>query len=204
MTTKKADPRLSRLVKCAKMAGASRAEVIDVNDVVVDRRVRLKCAVPLCDSYGRHLMCPPAVMPVDEFERALRQYRRALILQIETDHGSADEPGMRLTKETCSEREAATKTRDWKIRLHEVVNRVEAAAFKEGFYLAAGLIAGTCSLCKECVGQQSDRQCRHPFQARPSMEAMGIDVLRTCRNAGLIIRLSSEEKVRWTGLVLID
>lgn len=204
MTARRADPRLRRLVTCAKAAGANEARIIEVKDVVVDRRVRLKCGVPLCDSWGRHLMCPPAVMSFDEFELALRQYTRALILQVETDYGSADEPGKQLTSDTCDEREEATKTRDWKIKLHEIVNCVEAAAFKEGFYLAAGLIGGTCSLCEECVGQQGDRRCKHPFRARPSMEAMGIDVLATCDNAGLKLRLSSEEKVRWTGLVLID
>lgn len=204
MTTRKVDPRLDRLVKCAETAGASEARIIDVREIVVDRRVRLKCAVPLCDSYGSHLMCPPAVMPVDEFELALRRYRCAIILQVETDHASADKPGRRLTRDTCDEREEATRTRDWKIKLHEIVNCVEAAAFKEGFYLAAGLIGGTCSLCVECVGQQSGEPCRHPFEARPSMEAMGIDVLRTCGNVGMTVRFSSEDRVRWTGLVLID
>ncbi len=204
MVTKRTDPRLSRLVECARAAGADEARAVDAKDVVVDVRVRLKCAVPLCDSYGRHLMCPPGVMPVDEFERALGRYRRALILQVVTDHGSADEEGMRLNRETCDAREGTTRTRDWKLRLHRVVNTVEAAAFKEGFYLAAGLIGGTCGLCEECAGQQGGEPCRHPFEARPSMEAMGIDVLKTCKNAGLPLHMSSDEKVRWTGLVLLD
>ena len=80
----------------------------------------------------------------------------------------------------------------------------EAMAFKEGFYLAAGLIGGDCALCDECVGPQSGERCRHPFEARPSMEAMGIDVLETCRRVGLPLFLSSEKNVRWTGIVLLE
>ncbi|MQL53885.1 hypothetical protein GFC01_16805 [Desulfofundulus thermobenzoicus] len=45
--------------------------------------------------------------------------------------------------------------------------------------------------------------CRNPGQARPSMEAPGIDVLATARVAGLPFFLQGEEVV-YTGLVLIE
>ena len=88
--------------------------------------------------------------------------------------------------------------------MHKLVNQIEALAFKEGFYLAAGLIGGDCALCLDCVTPRSGEPCRHPFEARPSMEAMGIDVLETCRRAGLPMFLSSRKNVRWTGIVLLE
>lgn len=198
------DASPDRLLRAARDLGADEAKIIDTSEIVVDKRVRLKCLVPVCSSYGRSLMCPPNLMSVDEFASVLGLYRKALIVQIEAEYDSKDKSEGPLTRQTCDEAEKSTNTQDWQIKLHRMVNRLEAMAFKEGFYLAAGLTGGDCALCPECVTPQSGESCRHPFEARPSMEAMGIDVLKTCDNAGLPLSLSSEKKVRWTGLVLLD
>lgn len=194
---------MTQLVEAALKLGADEAKIIDASEVVVDKRVRLKCSVPICASYDRNLMCPPNIMSVEEFAGIMQLYEKALILQIETDHDSEDKSECCLSKRTCDEIEISTDTLDWQAKLHKLVNRLEAIAFKEGFYLAAGLIGGDCSLCPECVTPQSGEPCRHPFNARPSMEAMGIDVLKTCENVQLPLFLSSQRKVRWTGLVLL-
>lgn len=204
MSTATADARLDRLISAARDLGADEARIIDAREIVVDSRVRLKCLVPVCSSYGRNLMCPPNLMSVEEFASTLELYGKALILQVEAECDSLDKSEGNLSERTCDELELSTNARDWRIRLHRMVNRLETMAFKEGFYLAAGLTGGECSLCPECVTLRSDEPCRHPFEARPSMEAMGIDVLKTCDNVGLPLCLSSDEKVRWTGLVLLD
>ena len=198
------ESRLKRILAAAVELGADEAKIIDARKVVVDRRVRLKCLVPICASYGRNLMCPPNTMSVDDFSSALESYRRALILQIEADHDSLDKLETPLTQKTCDELDDSTQSRVWQLKLHRLVNQLESIAFKEGFHLAAGLAGGDCALCSECVAHQTSEYCRHPFEARPSMEAMGIDVLRTCDNVGLPLSLSSERRVRWTGLVLLD
>ena len=203
MTNSEETDRLERLVTAARNLGADAAKIIDSKKVVVDKRVRLKCAIPVCSSYGRHLMCPPNLMSVEEFNDALALYETALILQVEADYDSADKTDAGLNKESCDKLEKATNTKDWELKLHRIVNEVEALAFKEGFYLAAGLIGGDCALCPECVTPGSGEPCRRPFEARPSMEAMGIDVFRTCQEVGLPIFLSSDRKVRWTGIVLL-
>jgi predicted metal-binding protein len=190
----------SELIAFAESRGADRAEVMRSGDIVIDKRVRLKCAVPVCSSYGRHLLCPPNLMPVDEFEAIVRSYSRAIIMQVEDELDSSDRSGKHISKEL----DDSIGPYGGQRKLHRLVNEVEAAAFKKGFYLAAGFIAGECLLCPECIGQASGKPCRRPFEARPSMEAMGVDVLRTCENAGLSVHLSSKEKIRWTGLVLLD
>ena len=149
-----------------------------------------------------HLMCPPNVMPVDEFREILSAYKTALIFQIEADYGSLDRaPGERLSKRV---EDRITEPDESMKKLHLLVNALETMAFKRGFHLATGLIGGQCMLCPECISPGSGEACRHPFEARPSMEAMGIDVVRTCERVGLKISLSSKESVRWTGLVLLD
>ena len=64
---------------------------------------------------------------------------------------------------------------------------LERTAFKLGYRYAAAFSGGECVLCDECVGQASGEQCRHPFEARPSMEAVGIDVVATAEAAGLSV-----------------
>ena len=184
--------------------GATAAKIISARSVIVDPRVRLKCLVPICSSYGKNLMCPPNVMTVQEFADILGRYRKALIIQVETDFDSRDKSKSNLSKEICDKLDRETGTVRWQRKLHRLVNDMERIAFKKGLRFAAGLIGGECSLCDECRALEDRRGCAHPFMARPSMEAVGIDVVKTCENAGLSVSLSSAEKVRWTGLVLLD
>lgn len=203
MNRKDADQKLRDILVFSKKKGASHAKIIDAEDVVVDPRVRLKCSVPLCSSYGTNLMCPPNLMSVEEFSNVLRLYKKAILLQVETDTDSSDKSSRSLDGRLCEELDKTTDAVRWQKTLHGLVNSVETEAFKQGFYLAAGLTGGECSLCGECVTVQSGKPCRHPFEARPSMEAMGVDVIRTCERSGMPVKLSSKKKVRWTGLVLV-
>lgn len=143
-------------------------------------------------------------MSVDEFKSILGRYRSALLLQVQADVDSSDKTPKQLDNEVCLKIESETDSSEWQLKLLRLVNSMEATAFKLGFYFAAGLTGGNCCLCDECVTPQSGKPCRHPFQARPSMEAMGIDVVKTCKKAGMPVSLSSRNKVRWTGLLLID
>lgn len=204
MARRQRDKKMKQLVAAAKNLGATEAKIVSTEDIAIDKRVRLKCAIPICADYGRHLLCPPNLMSVDEFSGILRLYRKAIILQVEADVDSSDKSRRHLDKEVCKNLERATNTAGWETELHKLVNRIETLAFKQGFYLATGLIGGNCCLCRECVTPQSGELCRHPFEARPSMEALGIDVVKTCRKIGLQLTLSSRKKVRWTGLVLLD
>jgi len=192
------------LVSAARKFGADEVKAISTKDIIIDKRVRLKCGIPVCSDYGRHLLCPPNLMSVDEFSEVVGLYKRAIIVQVVSDVDSLEKSNRPLDAALCESVEKSTNTVKWERRLHDVVNRLETHAFKKGFYLAAGLIGGSCSLCRECVTPASGERCRHPFQARPSMEAMGMDVVATCKRVGLPLNLSSSKKVRWTGLVLLD
>jgi len=203
MNKRKTDSKLRDIVKFAKRKGATYARIVDSKDIVVDKRVRLKCSVPLCSSYERNLMCPPNVIGVDEFADVLSLYQKALIVQVEADYDSSDKSKGGLDSKLCDELDRSTASANWQRRLHRLVNQLETESFKKGFYLAAGFTGGECTLCPECVSVQSRSPCRHPFEARPSMEAVGIDVVRTCAQIGLSVKLSSRQKVRWTGMVLL-
>lgn len=204
---------LERLCNLARELGASKAKALEAEDVVVDERVRLKCRIPICDDYGINLMCPPHLdISVSEFARILSNYRVALLLQI--DCPIPHEMQQLIKNETgyvtdlyknnaflASYQKSFTLA---KMKLHEIVHRVESAAFSMGYRFSVGFIGGSCRLCAECVGSSSNEPCRHPFRARPSMEAMGIDVFQTATNAGLPFDIPPKETAVWNGLVLVD
>ena len=201
---KRVEPkRFSELTGIALRAGATAARIIPSDWVVIDERVRLKCEVPRCAGYGRFLTCPPRVMSVDAFSRIRSGYKWGLLVQVEAkDIDSTDKGKGRINQAIL--RENRKLHHPFKLKLLEIVEAVESAAFKKGMRFAAGLVGGSCVLCERCVGDRSSEACRHPFRARPPMEAVGIDVVKTAENAGLPIHLSSSKNVLWTGLVLLD
>jgi len=212
--------RLAELEEFARKKGAYRARVFPSKDVAVDERVRMKCQIPLCPHYGRTLTCPPNVPTVDEFRRALGNYRMALLVQTrsslsgEIDSYDKEEVKRFFINPTKSAQakggEGGGTQDDFSnvkiaaVRLHKLVNEVEGKAMSIGFPYALGLIGGECMLCPACVGPCASEGCRRPFEARPSMEGVGIDVLQTCVKAGLPFDMPPKTEIVWSGLLLID
>ena len=85
----------------------------------------------------------------------------------------------------------------------EMILSVEHKANFEGCYKAFALGAGPCPLCAEC---DVEGDCIKPKDARPSMEACGIDVFKTVRNNGFEIDFLEHrnEYVKYFGLVLLE
>lgn len=87
---------------------------------------------------------------------------------------------------------------------HRLLLELEREAFLRGLYSAWGLTAGQCRLCESCTSEIG--RCLHPEQARPSMEACGIDVFATARNAGFDMKVvtSKDEKYKRICLLLVQ
>jgi predicted metal-binding protein len=212
--------KIKQLERFAMEQGAYRAKAFSARLVVIDERVRLKCQIPLCPHYGRTLTCPPNVPPLEEFARAVKRYRTALLVQTRSaltgDIAACDReevlkffasPGAAQTEKGGEKTGADSDLDAMKIaavRLHKLVNEVEGKAMSLGFPYALGLIGGECMLCPECIGQGSGKPCRRPFEARPSMEGVGIDVVKTSANAGLPFEMPPKQEIVWSGMILID
>ena len=80
---------------------------------------------------------------------------------------------------------------------------LEREVFLAGYYKAFGLGAGPCSLCNECA---LEKGCRHAEEARPAMEACGIDVFQTARANGFQIEVvrSRQDPQHYFGVVLVE
>ncbi len=178
---------LQGVIATLKEKGASRGKVIPVAAIVVDERVRLKCQIPLCDSFNRNLLCPPRLPSVAEFRTALEKFSAAVLIQVTANISGQSDAFLHA------------KT------LHELVNLGEKEAFEKGFRFATGLIGGCCRLCDVCVAAKprAAQACRFPFKARPSMEAMGIDVVATVESTGWSSDFPVTDRVTWTGVILV-
>ena len=85
----------------------------------------------------------------------------------------------------------------------KIAAALERELFLAGWYKALGLGAGPCRLCDTCLFEEG---CRHPQEARPSMEACGIDVFATARKHGFTIDVvrTRKDPQHHFGLVLIE
>jgi predicted metal-binding protein len=88
------------------------------------------------------------------------------------------------------------------VRPSPLISQLERAFFLGGYYKALGLGEGPCRLCKTC----NLARCEHPSEARPSMEACGIDVFATVRANGFPIRVvqNRQDERNFYGLVLFE
>ena len=167
--------------------------------------------MPLCDDYGQNLICPPYVMSVQEFRDVLSKYSWAVLIQIEAPitQEMKKEIGMAVDVAALygSDKFSGIYKKDFgpvRMKLHQLVNKLEAKANRVGYRFATGFKAGSCRLCPECAVKESNRICRQPYQSRPAMEAVGIDVFETARNAGLPFEFPVKDKAVWNGLVLVS
>jgi len=212
---------MADLCRQAVLMGASEAVPLSAADVVVDERTRLKCLAPICTHYRVNLSCPPNVMPVAQFREVLKAYHGALMVKVpttlmetpeeltgQTDLSAAFEITAAAHSGTGQSPEAVRDymqaLRDSQNLLHGIIIQIESLCLREGYSYAAGFGAGGCTLCDECVGAASGLPCRHPYQARPSLDAVGINVMATARKAGVPLDFSSGGARSWVSLVLID
>lgn len=85
---------------------------------------------------------------------------------------------------------------------------LERVLFRMGYHKALGFGAGKCLLCPDC----SVTLCSQPQNARPSMEACGMDVMGTVKASGMALKgpaqalgSEGEEEIYFGyGLVLVE
>ena len=220
-TTKIKERELASFCQIALDNGAEKAVPIEASNVIIDERVSMKCLVPICSFYGRNLMCPPNLIPVEHFRRIASLYSTAILIQIPSSSQPApievvsavslDDIWETVNPANRVDNMKSTPATDYfdelkasQEKLSDIINSIESASLKAGNRFSIGFSAGGCLLCNQCVGPNSSEPCNHPFKARPSMEAIGIDVVGTAQKAGFKIDFSNAQSSNWFGLIFID
>ena len=161
--------------------GAQEAVLVAPRKVVTAEWVRLKCQFG-CSGYNKRLCCPPHTPTPLTTRRMLDEYRVGLLYAY-----------------TCRGPDNSAPRR----KMERFLARAERTIFLDGFYRAFALGAGPCRLCAVC---DTARRCRHPESARPALEACGIDVFATCRNAGIGLEVvrDYDDRQKYVNLILIE
>ena len=168
----KEDTRFVKLQKEAVELGASEAKIIAVDRIPVENEVVEMCKAHLCSGYGKSVNCPPHVMGPGQARKWIEEYERALFFKIDVS------PQVLLSED----RFETFKT------VYVITSKLEASALEDGFPLAKALAAGSCKpvFCRDrtCDALLDRGECRYPSLARPSMEALGINVFKLSRDVG--------------------
>jgi len=146
---------------------------LDPKDIVVAQWVRMKCIYG-CPDYGQNACCPPNAPPVEDCERFFREYKSAVIFHFAK---TVDKP---------EDRHA------WSRGVNDKLLALEQEVFLAGHVKAFLMFMDSCGLCSKCVGARAE--CKKPKLARPSPDAMGIDVFSTVLKAGYPIEVLSDYK----------
>ena len=156
--------------------GASRVEIIPAQWIQIDERVRLKCSVPRCRGYNLCSYCPPHTPEPEFMRQALSRFKWAILF------------AMDIPVEDFAERDRYySHGRTHQKKGNEIAAKIELMAFADGYYLATAFGSGSCwsLLCDRTPCQVFDNgSCRFPLKARPSMEAVGIDVFGLVTKVG--------------------
>jgi predicted metal-binding protein len=178
------------LSKLALDVGASESKTVGSDLVVVQEWVRLKCQFG-CPEFGKWLTCPPFTPNIDDVRRILSEYSKILIVKFDQSPISKKLGAEGFMKEFNKRQR----------RVNEATLNMERQLLRKGYYKAFALEPGICNRCKQCVTQQG--KCRYPTEARPSPEALAIDMFSTVKNAGWDLELKTDVYQSWTNYALI-
>ena len=180
---------IEKLQKLAVKNGANSTKIITAKNIFVEDWVRQKCEYG-CKGYARHFTCPPYSPAPHETRKRLQNYETALLVEF-----------------------ANLKEKKEQQEIHKIMYELEKTAFLDGLHKSFAYTAGPCRSCGSChaenienPGAYSKKECKNQKMARPSMEACGIDVFQTARNAGYEIRVVKQETecFKSFGLLLLE
>jgi predicted metal-binding protein len=144
---------------------------IDPHEIVVAQWVRMKCMFG-CAEFGRNASCPPNVPSVPECREFFEGYTRAAVFHF-------------------AKTVAAPEDRhEWTRSVNAGLIALERAVFLAGYEKAFLLAMDSCGLCEECAGVREE--CKVPRSARPTPEAMAVDVFSTVRRMGYPIAVLAD------------
>jgi len=158
--------------------GTDGAKVVHPRSVITAEWVRMKCQFG-CPGFGMSRCCPPHTPTPEVTRKVIDSYQKAILLHRRLGKGE--------------------RSKDF----NAIIVRLEREIFLDGYYKAWSMGSGPCRLCKEC---DLATPCKHGLEARPSMEACGIDVFKTARDNGFPIEVvrTHEGERNIFGLIFVE
>ena len=169
-----------------KGLGATHCQFVSPRLLVPELRIRSYCFEDKCGCFNKHLMCPPNTGSVGEIKRKFEAFNEGIMIQYSQSLDvRTDQEGLREAK----------------LKLHNIILGTERYLQEEaGVPIAFGMIGGDCTLCDQCAGYRGE-PCLYPDRARPSLEALAVDVIALLKGLNLDAEFYPD-KITWTGMVL--
>ncbi|HJJ48141.1 MAG TPA: DUF2284 domain-containing protein [Methanocorpusculum sp.] len=177
-----ADEELAKLTGIIRELGGD-AVRISPKDVVTAHWVRQKCYFG-CAGFGKRFGCPPHSPTPDETRQVLDEFDTALLIRFDGDLYPDEADPLRVASHKMTQ------------FVQKTIVDLENTAFHDGFYKVLSYAGHQCKWCKSCKAKEEGaelKDCRMRQNLRPSMEASGIDVYATCKNAGWDLRVMTYE-----------
>lgn len=166
--------------------GAVRTAVIEAGIVVMDPDASANAHHGSCSCPG-NLMSPPFAPSPGEFGRWLGAFQTAVLLEVDGPAPGDEQWVQGGAGWRCAWQRVRSDAARWPAtkaawsRLQQATSWLERESMRRGYYLAVGFGAGDCELCEVC---DTSQLCVEPYAARPSLEAVGVDVAATRAAAG--------------------
>ncbi len=157
---------------------------IDPKNIVVSQWVRIKCMFG-CKEYGKNASCPPNTLSKDECKSFFNEYDEGVVFHF------------------AEKFERPEERHDWSRKINEKLLRLEREVFLANNPKAFLLFMDSCNLCDNCARERS--LCKNKMSARPTLEAMAVDVFSTVSQLGYPIKVLqdySETMNRYAFLLL--
>ena len=158
--------------------GATDAKIITTDKVVIDERVLAKCTYPKCPGYGTNINCHPYAMSLEQVRKVVNNFNYAIFIKVDVPSANTAGPEVR----------AKNLDNPYRRKLSEIVAKIEAEAFYDGYHLALGFASGTCKMLfcpdTDCRALETGQACPHRLKARSPMEGVGMDAYTMATKVG--------------------
>lgn len=173
-----------QLLRLAIEAGASKAEMITSQQIVLSAEFREACQKNICGRWGKCWMCPPDIGDIAQLMEKIGAYGNGIWYQsIHALEDSFDIEGMIVARRSH-------------LRLSHQLEGMIKPLLSQHLHLSCG----GCGVCQRCA-REDHMPCRFPEQAMSSLEAYGIDVYRTTVSTQLFY-INGQNTVTYFGVIL--
>lgn len=178
-------PAEHELICAALEAGAHKAVILPVDNIVFSEQFRDICKANQCGKYGKCWVCPPELPDVQTVMEKIRSYSHALWYQtVSPLEDSFDIEGMM---------EAG---RNHVMLSQQLQEQTRAVLPEDTLHLSCG----GCRLCPTCA-KAEDKPCRMPEKAMASLEGYCVDVYNTTKDTPLKY-INGQNTVTYFGMIL--
>jgi predicted metal-binding protein len=144
---------------------------VDPKNIVISEWVRMKCMFG-CKEYGKNACCPPNTPPVQECKNFFCEYSEGVVFHFEKKFAKPEQ------------------RHEWTKGLNQRLLSLEREVFFAGNPKAFLLFLDSCSLCTDCAEERA--KCKNKRSARPTPEAMAVDVFSTVKALKYPIKVLSD------------